>query len=135
MRERLSNPRWFFPRLLGGALVAFLIWWWLQPSLVGMWTGRTPPELCSGSMQNLRFTRAKTWHVQEFDVGCLGDYRTYRTSPPTIVFDPLGRSPDTFAYTVTDDLLILQSSAGQSYTFTPCLKSTWEACTGADQFR
>jgi len=134
MRERIFNPRWVLPRLLGTALIALAAWRWFQPGLAGNWTGTTPPELCNGAMHNLRFTRTQRWNVQDFDFGCLGTYSTH-ADPPTIVFNPQSRNQQTFGYTLTDDQLVLRNSAGRSYAFTRCPQKTWEACTGADQFK
>jgi len=126
--KRFFNRR----RLLlgfGAALLAGLIWWFSQPTIVGIWTGRTPPALCNGSMNALRLTSGKEWKAQSYDYGCLGSYRILDGTPPIIEFGgAAGRTAPTFAYTVTDDLLVLQNATG-TYTLTQCDKSIF-ACAG-----
>lgn len=123
----------FTPRrlllLVGAALLAGLIWWYLQPSIVGIWTGRTPPALCNGSMQALRLTWTKDWEVRSYDYGCMGAYRVQSGSPPIIVLNPGSRAEQTFFYTVTDDLLVLNNASG-TYTLTQCPKSMFACAAG-----
>jgi hypothetical protein len=129
MIKRFSPPRRLL-LLFGGALLAGLIWWRSQATLAGIWIGRTPPALCYDVKKALRLTRANTWEAQSYDFGCRGSYSVQGGTPPMIVFNPTSSNPPTFAYTVTDDLLVLQDSTG-TYTLSTCLKSM-VACAGGE---
>jgi hypothetical protein len=129
MMKRFSTPRRLL-FLVGVALLAGLLWWRSEPTIAGIWTGRTPPALCNGSMDALQLTRPKKWAARSYDFGCLGSYSIQGGRSPMIVFNPANSDAPTFAYTVTDDLLVLQNATG-AYTLTKCLKSM-VACAGGE---
>lgn len=129
MIQRFSTPLRLLA-LAGAALLAGLIWWRSQPSVVGIWTGRIPSELCNGGMDALRLTWTKEWETRDDDYGCIGSYRVQSGSPPMVVFNPSSRVAPMFSCTATDDLLVLHNASG-TYTLTQCLESMF-VCAGGE---